>query len=98
MDKVTVSAQPRTADGSKAAADVRRAGQVPAVLYGKGIETVAITVCAKEMGRVIKANGVKAEVEIAIEGGATTTARIQELQRGKVTRDLLHLDFKAVAE
>jgi len=98
MDKVTVSAQPRTADGGKAAADVRRAGQVPAVLYGKGLDTQAITVCAKEMGRVIKNYGTKAVVELTVAGGGTSKARIQEIQRGKVSRDLLHLDFKVVAE
>ena len=97
MDKVTVSAKPRTADGGKAAADLRADGLVPAVVYGKGVDNSVIAVPAKDMGRVIKAHGSKAELELAIEGGATVSVRIQEVQRGKVSRELMHLDFVVVA-
>jgi large subunit ribosomal protein L25 len=97
MSDVTLDAQRRDGNGTKAAADLRRTGLVPAVVYGAGRETQQIAVCAKEMGRVLHHHGKHAEVKLALDG-VETPARVVEVQREPVSRALLHLDFQALAQ
>lgn len=92
----TLKAEPRVPAGTEVVQRMRRTGLVPAVVCGRGLESRSVAVCAKEMGKVIRDEGVKAVLTLDIDG-AETTVRVQEIQREPVTRALLHIDFQVVA-
>lgn len=53
MDQVTLRAEPRTDTGSRPTRRLRRSGQVPAIVYGRGLNSVAVTVTARDLFSVL---------------------------------------------
>ena len=47
MDQVNLRAEMRTETGSRPTRRLRRDGRIPAVVYGRGVSTVAVTVTAR---------------------------------------------------
>ena len=84
----------REGRGSRAAAKLRKAGQLPAVLYGHKEETVALAVSAEAMENVIRH---KARVVDLQTDGATQKALIREVQWDHLGKDVLHIDFERVS-
>ena len=87
-------AQIRNEFGKGASRRSRRAGNVPAVLYGKGLETTHLDVPAHELFLIAR-SAKKALVNLEIDG-KRQLVRIQEVQKHAVTRVLLHADFQIV--
>ena len=52
MEEITLTAQPRTVTG-KQVRQMRRAGQIPAVLYGHRTAPLSVQVSERELGLVI---------------------------------------------
>ncbi|HAZ64728.1 MAG TPA: hypothetical protein DCZ72_14115 [Armatimonadetes bacterium] len=98
MAKITVKAEQRTADGGRGLAAEREAGRVPAVLYKGGTEPLPLILSARDMDRVILADGPHAELTLEIAGAGNRDVRIQEIQRGALSRQLIHLDFLALGD
>jgi large subunit ribosomal protein L25 len=74
----------------------RRAGKLPAVLYGPGTAPRHLLVDAHEFVTALS-NRVTPGSVLELEVGSTTlTVRLQEVQRHPVRRDLAHLDFLAL--
>ncbi|WP_445187897.1 50S ribosomal protein L25/general stress protein Ctc [Pseudonocardia sp. Cha107L01] len=69
MAEVRINAEPRTEFGKGAARRTRRAGQIPAVLYGRGSEPVHLALPALDFARALRDNGRNAVLTIALEGG-----------------------------
>ncbi|HEX4362610.1 MAG TPA: 50S ribosomal protein L25, partial [Pseudonocardia sp.] len=69
MAEVRINAEPRTEFGKGAARRTRRAGQIPAVLYGRGSEPVHLSLQALEFARALRENGRNAVLTLALEGG-----------------------------
>jgi large subunit ribosomal protein L25 len=67
--EVRINAEPRTEFGKGAARRTRRAGQIPAVLYGRGSEPVHLALPALDFARALRDNGRNAVLTIALEGG-----------------------------
>jgi len=67
--EVRINAEPRTEFGKGAARRTRRAGQIPAVLYGRGSEPVHLSLQALEFARALRENGRNAVLTLALEGG-----------------------------
>jgi large subunit ribosomal protein L25 len=67
--EVRINAEPRTEFGKGAARRTRRAGQIPAVLYGRGSEPVHLALQALEFARALRENGRNAVLTLALEGG-----------------------------
>ena len=79
--------------GKGAARKLRAAGQVPAVIYGPGGESVSLTLDPKELLQIFKLSANRNTiVELQIEG-KTVEAMVRSVQRHPVTRELLHVDF-----
>ena len=92
-ERITLQAAPRTVLGKKVS-QLRRAGRLPGNVYGKGIDSVAIEVDAREFGRSIKANGVRGMFELAIAGEKEPRHVIMRgLDRVGGTGDPMHVDF-----
>ena len=69
MAEVRINAEPRTEFGKGAARRTRRAGQIPAVLYGRGSEPVHLALPALDFARALRENGRNAVLTLALEGG-----------------------------
>lgn len=101
MELIELKTNKRTATGNSPARQLRKAGQIPAVLYGKGTESVLLSVNISDIDRVLKKGRigqVLLNLTIPDNGGTSTrTVMVKELQLHPVSRNFLHIDFYEVA-
>jgi large subunit ribosomal protein L25 len=84
----------RAAAHSRETRRLRRAGQVPGVLYGGGDEPVAFSIAERTLRHALAAKG--AVLELTIDGGASTPAVLKDAQRHPVRGELMHVDLLRV--
>ena len=93
MPDALLTTNPRTETGSRPAGRLRRAGLVPAVVYGLGDETVSVTVSARDLQHILTGgSGANTVITLQIDGG-TQLALARQIQRNPVKGTLLHVDF-----
>ncbi len=98
MQQETLRALKRTVSGSRPARRMRREGQIPAVVYGVGIETEEIAVDRRELHGALHTDaGLNALINVQIDGGNEILAVAREVQRDPVRGDIMHLDFIKVS-
>jgi large subunit ribosomal protein L25 len=68
VSEVRLSVEPRTEFGKGAARRTRRAGKIPAVLYGHGADPRHFALPAIEFARVVRENGSNAVITLDLEG------------------------------
>lgn len=96
--ELTVEAEPREDFGKNASRRLRRAGRLPAVVYGSGGPTVPVTVDPQKIGAILhSASGQNAIFTLEIKGKAPTRAMIRDWQAEPVHGGLLHVDFVRIA-
>lgn len=98
MPEVVV-AKPREGKFNKnAARRVRRAGQIPAVLYGAGHEPVAVEVDPKQISRILYSeSGHNTIFDLEVGEKATAKAMIVDWQVEPIKDQLIHIDMKRIA-
>ncbi len=79
--------------GSNAVKEVRKAGLVPAVLYGHGEDNVNLSVSADELGAAIR----RGAQMVNLEGGVSESALISDVQWDTFGIDMLHVDLTRVS-
>jgi large subunit ribosomal protein L25 len=84
----------REAAGSRAARRLRRAGNVPGIVYGGGEEPIPFQVDARELRHALQHAG--AVLELSIDGAGTTPVVVKELIRHPVTGETTHIDVLRV--
>jgi large subunit ribosomal protein L25 len=89
--KLSISS--REVSNSRATRRLRRAGQVPGVLYGGGDDAVAFAVDERDLRHALAGRG--AVVELQLDGEATP-AVLKDSQRHPVRGQTLHVDFLRV--
>jgi large subunit ribosomal protein L25 len=89
-----LAVQRREVAGSRAARRLRRAGNVPGILYGGGEDPVAFQVDARELRHALAHAG--AVLELSIEGTGSTPVVIKELTRHPVSGETVHVDMLRV--
>jgi large subunit ribosomal protein L25 len=93
MAEVKLSAQLREGTGKGPSRRARSEGRVPAVVYGRGMEPLSISVDRREFVTALHTDaGMNVLLDIEV-GGETTLALTRELQRDPVRGTLLHADF-----
>jgi large subunit ribosomal protein L25 len=93
MSTATLSATLRSESGKGAARALRRAGSVPAVIYGHKRQPMSLAVPTRELERLLER--VSAEttvVELSIDGKVSRTL-IREIQKHPFKKQLVHIDF-----
>ncbi|GGU73013.1 50S ribosomal protein L25/general stress protein Ctc [Lentzea flava] len=70
MSEVRLAAEQRTEFGKGAARRTRRAGKIPAVLYGHGSDPKHLALPALEFARVVREHGQNAVLTLALDGGS----------------------------
>jgi large subunit ribosomal protein L25 len=95
---VTITAERREEIGKGAARTSRRTGRVPGVLYGHGEESVAVSVDARELTKLVQSISVENTiVDLDLADGGSFKVLIRELQRHPFRDETLHVDFFHVA-
>lgn len=98
MDQVTLHAAKRDDFGSRPARRMRREGQVPAVVYGKGMDAVTVSVNTRELFGVLHTEaGLNALINLDLDGDGSVLTVAREIQRHPVRGDITHLDFIQVS-
>ena len=94
-----VVATPRTGTFNKNhARRVRVSGLIPAVVYGAGQESVAVTVDPKVITKILYSDsGHNTIFDLTIEGKGATKAMIVDWQNEPIKGKLLHIDLKRIA-
>lgn len=95
MKSVQIKAEVRSQIGKKDSLDLRRAGRVPAVIYG-GNEVLHISVDEREVNTLLYTPEVLiAEIDL---GGKTVKAVVQDAQFHVLTDATTHVDFMEVVD
>ncbi|MGZ4663769.1 MAG: 50S ribosomal protein L25/general stress protein Ctc [Frankiaceae bacterium] len=94
MSEVRMSAELRTEFGKGAARRTRRAGKVPAVLYGHGQDPRHIALPARELGHALR-GGANVLLSLEVNGG-TELALPKDVQRDPLRRTVDHVDLLLV--
>jgi large subunit ribosomal protein L25 len=90
-DDVVLTAEPRSDRGSGAAGRLRREGRLPAVVYGLGGESTAVTVATHDLDLIL-AHGVNTLITLRL-GSDDQLTLARQVQRHPVRGDLVHVDF-----
>ena len=93
MSETKLVAQTRTEFGKGAARRIRRAHQIPAVMYGHGTEPVHITLPGHETMLALKASNALLSIEI---DGKTQLALAKDIQRDAIKPVIDHVDLVVV--
>src|SRR5215510_5181883 len=94
-----LEAQARSSFGKNEARRTRRAGQVPAVLYGGDAkEATPIAVNPKALLRILHSeSGANTLISLKLAGAGDTRVLVKEYQLDPLTHQLLHADFHRIA-
>jgi large subunit ribosomal protein L25 len=94
VSEVRIAAEPRTEFGKGGARRTRRAGKIPAVLYGHGQPPRHISLPGREFTNAIK-HGANTLLTIEIDGGKEL-ALAKALQRDPIKQTIDHVDLLLV--
>ncbi len=95
MEQIVVKATHRDVIGKQVKA-LRRAGKLPAILYGSGVEPTPILLDMREASRSLAHLPTSALVSVELDG-ARHLALVREKQRDFIVGTLKHIDFQAVS-
>ena len=95
MEKVVLKAEKRDVVGKQVKA-LRRAGKLPAVIYGRHTEPINVNLEAYSAALVLSKVTSSSLVTIDVEG-TQYPALVREKQRDYIKNRLLHVDFLAVS-
>lgn len=95
MQAQQLTARPRTVRG-KQVRSLRRAGVLPAILYGRGIEPTPIELDGHQAAKVL--TGISGTTLLDLElNGEVHKVLVREMQRDFIRHGLRHVDFLKVA-
>jgi large subunit ribosomal protein L25 len=95
LEKVVLIATKRNVIGKQVGA-LRRAGKLPAVLYGHRIDSTPILLDAHETSLKLSRLTSSSLVTVSLDGQEYPTL-VREKQRHPIKRHLMHLDFQALS-
>jgi large subunit ribosomal protein L25 len=97
MARKELSVEPRQVLGKKVA-QLRRAGLMPANIYGHGIDSMSVQVKSDDLEKTLKAATKNEVIDVKIVGEASARpVVIQRIQRNPLTSGPLHADFYQVS-
>ena len=98
MQQETLRVRKRDVSGTRPARRMRREGLVPAVVYGRDLETTSLTVGSRDLYAVLHTEaGLNALIELEVDEGQTVLTVAREIQRDAIRGDLTHVDFIKVS-
>jgi large subunit ribosomal protein L25 len=94
---IVVKSERRDVFGKNAARRIRMKGQVPAILYGEGIENVALVLDKTDIFRIMRSDNKENTVFRLALGAEERDAMIKALQVDPTTDELIHADLVQIA-
>ena len=85
----------RTEKGKGAARRARRAGNVPAVLYGHGTDPQHLNLPARELAAILRNNGLNAVIDLDIEG-TSQLALTKQIDIHPIRNYIEHVDLLVI--
>lgn len=96
MAEFKLLAEPGRPTGSRPSRRLRVEGRVPAVVYGGGVDALAVTVSARDLRAALTTEaGLNAVLSLQVDGDSYLTMA-RELQRHPVRGNVIHVDFQVV--
>lgn len=96
-ENIVLHAQARVEQGKGASRRLRRAGQVPAIIYGAGQEPKMVTLEHSKLLRYEQEESFFASVlKVDIDGGSEENVIIRDYQRHPVKPKVLHVDLMRI--
>jgi large subunit ribosomal protein L25 len=93
-DSTKLSLTARAPEGSRATRRLRRAGNVPGVIYGGDGEPSHFAVDARILRNTLAHSG--AILDISIDGGTAAPVLVKDVQRHPVRGEIMHVDLLRV--
>ncbi len=93
-DSTKLSLTARAPEGSRTARRLRRAGEVPGVVYGGDVEPSHFSVDARILRNTLAHSG--AILDVSIDGGDPSPVLVKDLQRHPVRGEIVHVDLLRV--
>jgi len=90
--RATLAAENRDIIGKKVA-QLRRAGRLPAVVYGHGVDSTSISVDAHDFEQLRRHSGPNALVDLSVDGAKPSPVLVSAVQVHPVNRRTLHVDL-----
>ena len=100
MADVKIGAEVRSGDSKNYKHNLRDKGKIPAVVYGKGIDSQAVELNVKDLEAALRKKGRNALIDLVIEGGEKETKHVvivKEIQKEPITGKILHVDLCKVS-
>ena len=76
---------------------LRREGLIPANVYGRGLESVAIQVTRNDLVHVLRTAGRNEIIYLRLDGDELRPTFLRQLQRNPITDAILHVDFYQIS-
>lgn len=96
-DITTISAEQREQVGKGPARAARRAGLVPAVIYGDKKKPLGINMSSREITKIVHQPGIFGRLLDVIVDGKKSTVLTRDIQFHPVTDSILHMDFLRIS-
>jgi len=94
---ITVAAEVRASRGKNEAHRTRRAGKIPAVVYGAYKDPISVSIDPREITKITRSKtGFNTIFNLAVKDGETTPAMVLDQQVDPVKGTLLHADLKRI--
>lgn len=90
--KTYLRGETRTAMNKTRLRQLRRSGQIPAIVFGIGEDNLMIQLSAKEFGKWAR-SGQGGIVELHLDHREPIPVLLETVQRDPVTREYIHVDF-----
>ncbi len=91
----TLAATHREVTGKKVAY-LRREGKLPAVVFGRGLDSNSVSVDAHAFETLRRHAGANTLIDLSVDGGASAPVLVYDVQLHRVTRKPLHIDLYVV--
>ena len=98
MNLTTLNAEARIAGSSRTSNRVRKAGSIPAIYYGKGSESLSISVSEKDLEAVFAPGKRYTLLDLVIDGKGGNPAIVYKYQKDNISQKILHVDFLKIEE
>ncbi|HJQ76941.1 MAG TPA: 50S ribosomal protein L25 [Acidimicrobiia bacterium] len=97
MSEVTLRARAGRQSGSRESRRIRRTGDVPAIVYGLGMDPIAIQVDSHDLQTALHTEaGSNAIISLEVEGGDTLTTMARMIEKHPFRNEYRHVDFVTV--
>ena len=99
MSETALVVEARAGTGKGSARKLRAVGRIPAVLYGRGRDSLPLSLDPRALDRILRASGANTLLDLTVEGHPElkdTVALVKELQRHPLRGTIVHADLYAV--